>query len=94
MRFRVGPLRFNQFSSLLPTGAGWKAFVDLARSYVGPDLDYDVQLVLLPLEVPECQLSSDEDGGFRLGWNTWLRAQESEGCVEDAVFDGQEVFRL
>jgi len=58
---------------------------------VGPTLTFDVQLVLRAAEVPECQLSGDEETGPRLGWNTWLTSRAPVADVDDAVFEGEEL---
>ncbi len=85
VRLRLGPLTYEQFRRLLPGGVDRPALVEMARSYVGPELDFDAQLVLLPLEVPWCQLGPDEDG-FRLGQSAWVRAHDFDEAVEDATF--------
>jgi type VI secretion system protein ImpH len=62
-RIRVGPLRQAQFDDLLPdaspdTNHGKSFFLlcHLTRLYVGPTLDFDVQLLLEPSDVPPCVL--------------------------------------
>ena len=71
-----------------------KAFfllLHLCAFYIGGELSFDVQLILLANAVPECSLVDDEDSGPRLGWNTWITSREPERDVEDAVFEGEEV---
>jgi type VI secretion system protein ImpH len=100
IRIRIGPLDYNQFVELLPYRGAVsesKAFFllsHLTRLYVGPTLNFDVQLLLLPESVPECVLGDDDGAGSRLGWNTWLRSEPTGDCVEDAIFSGQEVFHV
>lgn len=100
IRIRLGPLDYGEFIELLPHRAAVresKAFFllsHLTRLFIGPTLDFDVQLLLKAEAVPNCILGDDSGPGCRLGWNTWLRARDGDVCVEDAVFDGQEVFRL
>jgi type VI secretion system protein ImpH len=85
-RVRVGPLDYRQFRSLMPNGDALLPLCQLARTYVGPDLDFDVQPVLKPEEVPWCQLRVvDGDGPF-LGWNTWVRSQPFSHEVDDTTF--------
>jgi type VI secretion system protein ImpH len=97
VRLRLGPLRREQFDALLPDRspiAARKAFFllcHLARLYVGPELDFDVQLVLRAADVPACQLADDGGLGPRLGWNTWLCSGPRDRDADDAVFAGQEV---
>jgi type VI secretion system protein ImpH len=82
-RVRVGPLDYAAFGRFMPTGAGLRALGQLARSYVGPEFDFDVQPVLRAAEVPWCQLAGD---GAYLGWNSWVRCQAFNHDVGDAVF--------
>lgn len=99
-RIRLGPLDRRQFDEFLPdrTAAPERKAIFLAvqltRLFVGPTLDFDVQLVVRPDAVPECRLGGDEPPGARLGWNTWLRAGECTAPVDDAVFAIGEVFCL
>jgi type VI secretion system protein ImpH len=99
IRLRVGPLRLSEFTSFIPDRSATrerKAFfllVHLVRLFVGPELSFDVQMVLRADEVPECRLEESEDAvGARLGWNTWLVSQEAEQDAGDAVFEGEEIF--
>jgi len=95
-RVRLGPLRYTEFMAFLPDRtavAERKAFFLLAhlvRLYVGPELDFNVQLVLRAADVPACRLAADECPGPRLGWNTWLSSQARATDAVDAVFPGEE----
>jgi type VI secretion system protein ImpH len=99
LRLRLGPLRREQFDDLLPDPAPHgerKAFfllVQLARLYLGPDFDFDVQLVLRKEDVPSCRLTP-EGLGPRLGWNTWLGSEPRTRDAADPVFEGVEVTRV
>ena len=100
-RVRVGPLAYERFVEFLPDRAPIPArkasflMAHLVRLYVGPDLEYDVQLVLLAAEVPGCRLDDGGGGvGPRLGWNTWLGSLPRATDAEDVVLDGVEVFRV
>jgi type VI secretion system protein ImpH len=96
-RIRIGPLRYGQFSELLPDRTPVperKTFFLLAhlvRFYVGPEFDFDVQLVLQAAEIPECQLAEGANFSPRLGWNTWISSQPFTQDAEEAVFEGEEV---
>jgi type VI secretion system protein ImpH len=85
VRLRVGPMNYAQFHRLLPTGSQWPALVQLARTYLGPELDFDVQLVLRPLDVPWWQLTPEEDEGGRLGWDVWSRSHDFHSEVDDVI---------
>lgn len=81
-RLRLGPLGYEQFRRLLPPGDMLRPVAQLTRTYAGPELDCDVQLVLKPDEVPWCQLGDEA----LLGWNTWVRCGEFDTAVADTVF--------
>jgi len=98
-RIRLGPLTREKFESFLPDRSpvaerkGMFLLCQLTRLFVGPELDFDVQLVLQATAVPSCRL--DDSGlGPRLGWNTWLLTAPATSDAEDAVFPGEEVVLL
>jgi type VI secretion system protein ImpH len=85
-RLRLGPLTYEQFRRFFPAGGqSLRPFCELTRSYVGMQFVFDLQLVLLPDEVPWPQLTMDDDGGPYLGWDTWVRSEPFTQEVEDAV---------
>jgi len=93
VRLRLGPLRYGQFLGLMPdptasTGKAIFLLGHLTCFYLGPHLDWEVQLVLRRDEVPACQLTDDAPGA-RLGWNTWL-GDGPAADAEDAVFSAAE----
>ncbi|MEI8395628.1 MAG: type VI secretion system baseplate subunit TssG [Rhodospirillaceae bacterium] len=86
-RLRLGPLSYPDFLKALPGGAQLPRIARLTRLYVGPDMSFDLQLILAGPEVPELCL----DGGNgpespRLGWNTWLKHAPRSRDADDAVF--------
>ena len=89
-RLRVGPLTYAQFRSLMPNGDALRPLAQMARTYVGLEFDFDVQLVLRAAEVPWCRLGPGEDAPH-LGWNTWMRSGEFTRDVADAVFCVEDV---
>jgi len=86
-RLRVGPVDYTAFRRFFPGSAGLRELAELTRTYVGPEFDIDVLVLLLPEEVPWCRLDSAAEEPARLGWNTWVRCQPMEKVVEDALFD-------
>src|SRR5262249_8160137 len=62
-RVRLGPLAFDHFRSFLPGGRLSDVLVDLVRYYVRGELDFDVQVVLKPPDVPR----GTAGGGAALG---------------------------
>ena len=97
IRIRLGPLRYARFQEFLPDRSATperKAFfmlVHLVQLYVGPELDFDVQLILQAQDIPACQLAEGPGGGPRLGWNTWMCSQTPAHDSADAVFEGEEI---
>jgi type VI secretion system protein ImpH len=94
-RIRLGPLRYRHFTAFLPDRAPvperklFFVLSHLIRLYVGPDLDFDVQLILRADDVPVCQLGQGEQFTPRLGWNTWAASGALDRDAEDAVFEGE-----
>jgi type VI secretion system protein ImpH len=91
IRIRLGPLKWRDFRSLMPDGGGLLRLYQLVRTYIGPTLDFDVQPILEPQEVPWTRLSPKPGQGAYLGWNTWIRSKEFVDPVDDAVFSLEDV---
>ena len=95
-RIRVGPVRYEAFVAFLPDPLpvtdrkGVHLLSQLTRLYVGPELDFEVQLVLFKHAVPDCVMQDVTAGdlGLRLGWNTWLTGDGLPDEVDDMRFDG------
>lgn len=85
-RIRLGPLSYDQFRRFLPDGDQLVLLGQLVRSYVGPDFDFDAQLLLRKAEVPLCRLDAGGTGGSRLGWDMWMYNEAPARDAEDAVF--------
>jgi type VI secretion system protein ImpH len=100
VRLRLGPLRYAQFTEFLPSRTPVRErktfflLVHLVRLYLGPELDFDVQLILRAQDIPSCQLAQGEGFSPQLGWNTWVSSQPFTRDAEDAVFEGEEVRSL
>jgi type VI secretion system protein ImpH len=100
IRVRVGPLAYRRFIHFMPhlrdvaEGNAFFVLTHLVRLYLGPELDFDVQVILEAKKVPRCRLSGRKAVGPLLGWNTWLRSLPMGADAEDAVFEGKEVYRI
>jgi type VI secretion system protein ImpH len=100
IRLRLGPLDYARFIEFLPDTTpvfqrkDLFLLIHMVRFYLGPDLDFDIQLVLRAEDVPEAVLTDDGSIGARLGWNTWMREPGCGDDADDAVFPGIEVFSL
>lgn len=84
-RLRIGPLGRAAFDALLPRGEALQELCAITRTYVGPELDFDVQLVLAGAEVGACRLQGPGVEGAALGWNSWL-AGSRDSDADDACF--------
>jgi len=85
-RVRLGPLPLTRFVSFLPESKAVSELYDLVRFYVGPILQFDLQLVLRAHDVPWCRLGDETPAGPRLGWCGWLKTEVFEQDADDAVF--------
>lgn len=85
-RVRLGPLTYAQYRRFLPCGDALPRLTAFIRLYVGPELDFDVQPVLLAAEVPGMKLGGDPSSGGRLGWNTWIKSGSPSRDFDEALF--------
>ncbi len=97
IRIRVGPLDYASFDAYLPErghperrGSIFLTAL-LTRLYVGPELDFDVQLVLRAADVRPTQLNGAANPGPRLGWNVWLQSRPCARDADDAVFESEDL---
>jgi len=86
-RIRIGPLRFVEFSRLLPDGRLFKRLKDWVLNYVGREFVWDINLILKAVEVPETRLGQLGSGGL-LGWTTWLKSRPFREDADDLVLNG------
>lgn len=70
VRLVIGPLSLQHFNDFLPGGTAMPALLDLARLYLGPEMEVECQLVLRAAEVPAASLPAEPDS--RLGLTSWL----------------------
>jgi type VI secretion system protein ImpH len=89
-RVRLGPMSRAAFHRFLPGGDALRAVCQLARTYAGPDLDFDVQPTLRADEVPACRLSAEEPEVQCLGWDAWLINDLPGTDAGDAVFEADD----
>lgn len=85
-RLRIGPLKYRKFLEFMPGHGSLRPLCQFVRRYVGRDLDFDVQAVLLRNEVPQASLGAGAGEPTRLGWNSWLCSRTPEQDAADAVF--------
>lgn len=85
IRLHIGPVGYRDFTSLMPGSPRFVALNQFARTFLGLEYDFDVQVILKKGEVPAIQLSDDSDS--QLGWNTWLHSGTLDHDADDAVFE-------
>ena len=84
-RFRLvfGPLTLADYERLLPGGLSFHRLVPIIRNYAGDQLVWDINLILLPEEVPDLRLGKQG----RLGWTTWLKPRRQPTPAADLFLD-------
>jgi type VI secretion system protein ImpH len=89
-RFRVklGPLDYETYRGLLPSGTAYPVLVQLTKCFAGAELDFDLNLVLKAADVPYCRLAQVGTYQPQLGWTTWLQTRPAIQNAEEVVFSG------
>jgi type VI secretion system protein ImpH len=90
-RVKLGPLEFEQFDRLLPSGKAYPTLVQLTKLFAGPELDFDVQLIMKREEVPAARLGETPAYSPRLGWTTWLKTKEFTRNADEVRFPGSSM---
>jgi len=74
-KFRVciGPVGFDHFLRLMPSGDLLGPVFSLVRFMVGIEYEFEVGVVLKRAEVPSCVLGRTDPKAPRLGWSTWVK---------------------
>jgi type VI secretion system protein ImpH len=87
-RVRIGPMDFARYRSLLPGSAACDTLASAIRLAVGPEYDFELNLVLDSAAVPPLRLGSQEgaEPACRLGWSSWLDRTGIERDADDAIF--------
>lgn len=85
-RIRLGALSYQEFKRFSPRADRLAALHTLARTYIGPQLEFDIQAVVQRDQVPSIRLGN-ESAPSCLGWNSWLGNWPFEHDAQDAVFE-------
>lgn len=91
-RIAIGPVGRADFERFTPGSPSFQRLVDWVRNYVGLTLDWDVELTIRDVDVPQARLGSYG----QLGWTSWLKApkhgenQLTLRINPKAVFQSQE----
>ena len=89
-RIRLGPLSLEEYSSFLPDGKSFDALVAVVHNYVGPEMLWEVNLVLRKEEKPVTCLGKSG----KLGWTSWLESQTPHQDVDDLLLQAQNNIHL
>lgn len=87
VRLVIGPVRYHDFLSLEAGQPRLQALARLVQLYLGPVLEFDIQIVLDRRDVPETQLGGTGPA-VRLGRTTWARAEPAARDSDEVVIDG------
>ena len=91
VRVTFGPLTAQEFFDFLPDGKTSRRTADLIRWFLGPVIDFEIQVVVAKDEAPEwCSLGGDSGIGPRMGWCSWLTEDPFPEPAADAVFSESE----
>lgn len=84
-RVQMGPLSYQEYCQFIPGGSAFDAVRELTRFAASPELEFDIRLLLKAAEVPVCQLGQGGPCAPRLGWSTWLSAEERTRTADDLI---------
>ncbi len=82
-RIRMGPMSLVDYERMLPRGESFARLRDWVLNYVGQELHWDAQFVLLKDEVPPTHLGRTG----RLGWTTWLKSRPFTRDADNLILD-------
>ena len=85
-RVRLGPLTKTEFESMLPNKKRFERLSSFISFYVGPTLDFDIQVVLARDDAPVCTLGGEKGSLSYLGWSSWLTPGVTGSDMDHSVF--------
>jgi type VI secretion system protein ImpH len=89
-RFRVcvGPLNYSRFQAFLPGTRALAAFTELVQYFVGPALEFDIQLILMAKEVPPYLVTDEGERAPMLGLSSWLDRKSITYDAREVILEG------
>lgn len=85
VRICIGPVASQFLRDLMPGARVRPMIGELVRSYLGPDVDFEIvcsvaktSIQPLQLGAPDASLGGDADRGARLGASTWIAAGDAD----------------
>jgi type VI secretion system protein ImpH len=91
---RVGPLNREEFERLLPDQPATLRLVSLVRNFVGLEVGFAINPILMGDAIPSLRLDSSANPAARLGWNTWFpkgRSGSTRADADEAVFEADVI---
>ena len=87
-RIVIGPVDYEQVLELAPDTPKLRRLIALVRAYAGPDLGFDLQIILRRESVPTLRFDpAMGPGAPRLGWNSWAKFLPALEDSRDIVID-------
>lgn len=95
-RFRllIGPLDLEGYLRLTPQGSAsgqdLPALVELVRSFIGIEYEWEVELLIHTSAAPPCRLGD----GAQLGWSSWMgQSQDGLAHITGMVLDPEQALK-
>ncbi len=84
-RVRLGPVTWRKFQELTPLKPLLRRIADFVRQCVGPQYDFDIQIVIARETLP-CAVLGDRESSY-LGWNTWIGDWKKPYDADDSIYE-------
>jgi len=84
IRISTARLNFEDYEEVLPDGTLFRPLRDAVRHVLGLGMAWEFRPVLKVSEIPKCAL----DGNRRLGWDTWISAEERMQDGNELALEG------
>ena len=85
-RIVIGPVDYHAYQRFLPGGTSLPKLISAVRTYIGDELDWDLQLVLKRSERPSLELGRSG----QLNRTAWIAGHSSPGDADDLVLNPQQ----
>jgi type VI secretion system protein ImpH len=85
VRLKLGPLSLQRYREFLPDGPAYRQLRALTKFFSNDELDFEVQLILVRAEVPDCGMGLDDTEAPQLGWVTWMHTTPLTTDPQDTI---------